>query len=814
MLKNYLKIAFRSLLKNRIYTIINVLGLSIAMASCLLILLHVEDEFSYDKFHENADQVHKVVLERLYPDHVTNYAVIPHSFSDVMVRDFPEVTNATRILGVIGNNPIVVRYVDEQRNEEKVFEELGFISADSTFFQVFDFELISGDKNTVLSKAQNVVITEEMATKYFGTEDPLNKTLKTDFGDYLVTGVCQNVPENSHMDFDFVGALQGIPFITQNENFVGFSTHMYLELAPNASAKDLELKFPQMVETYAAPQIEQNLSTSFADYVAAGNGYNYSLVPLKDIHLNPTKYQGAFKSGGDINDVYIFISIVVLILVIACINFMNLATARSTERSKEVGIRKTLGSPRKQLISQFLTESVVLSMVSSVIAFGIANLFLPQFNGLIEKQLSLLSSNTLVIPTMLIFAILVGLLAGSYPAFVLSSFNPVSVLKGNLKSGKNSAWLRNGLVVFQFTISIILIAGTLIVTDQMNFISNKDLGYDKNQILVVERANILNEQLETFKDEVRKLPSVSAVAGSGALPVNQYFGIGFNIPGSSETVITNGMTMDDDYIETMEFEIISGRGFSEDFNDSLAIVINEQTAALLGLDNPIGFKIRNVQGNPAVEREYQIIGVVKNFHYMSLRDEISPFVLMSSEGAIPGTPYISIRVAANNMTNTLAEVEQTWNSMVPQEPFRYSFLDQELNEQYKTEKTSGNVFTVFATLAIIIACVGLFGLAAYISGLRTKEIGVRKVMGASVGSLIVLLSAQFTKLIFVAIILAIPVSWYFMNEWLSGFAYQVAINPLIFVIAGLTALLIALLTVSYQSIKAAIVNPVKSLRDQ
>lgn len=813
MLKNYLKIAIRSLFKNRIYTVINVLGLSIAMASCLLILLHVQDEFTYDKFHKNSDQIHKVVLERLYPDHVTNYAVIPHSFSDVMVRDFPEVTNATRIFGVIGNNPIVVRYVDE-RNEEKAFEEVGFISADSTFFQVFDFKLISGDKNTVLTKAEHVVITEEMATKYFGNEDPINKTLKTDFGDYVVTGVCQNVPENSHMDFDFVGSLQAIPFVVNNENFLAFSTHTYLELAPNTSIKELEKKFPKMVETYAAAQIEQNLNTSFAEYVERGNGYNYSLVPLQDIHLNPVKYQGAFKSGGDINDVYIFLSIVALILIIACINFMNLATARSTERSKEVGIRKTLGSPRKQLIGQFLTESVVLSLVSAVIAFGIANLFLPQFNSLTEKELSIMESGMLVVPVILAFALLVGLLAGSYPAFVLSSFNPVSVLKGSVKSGKKSAWLRNGLVVFQFTISIILIAGTLIVTDQMNFISNKDLGYNKDKVLVVERTNMLNEQLETFKDEVEKSPNVTSIAGSSALPINQYFGIAFDVPGSAETLIMNAMAMDDDYIETMGLEIIKGRGFSEDFSDSLSIIINEEADSLLGIENPIGFKIRNVQGNPPVEREYEIVGVVKNFHYMSLRDEISPFALMSSEGVVQGSPYLSVRVAGNNISNVVNDVEQIWKSMVPEEPFRYSFLDQELNEQYKTEKTSGNVFTVFATLAIIIACVGLFGLAAYISGLRTKEIGVRKVMGASTGSVVFLLSVQFTKLIVVAIVLAIPVSWYFMNEWLSNFAYQVAINPFVFVMAGFTALAIALLTVSYQSIKAAIVNPIKSLKDE
>ncbi|MEO0552780.1 MAG: ABC transporter permease, partial [Bacteroidota bacterium] len=456
MLSSYLKIGLRSLLKNKVYTFINALGLAIGMASCLLIVIHVEDELSYDNFHERGDKIFKVNLERIYPDHVTNYAIIPHSFAAVMVQDFPEVKGATRIFGG-GNNPVMVRYIDDS-NEEKAFEQTSFIAADSNFFDFFSFKILKGAGDKILSGNQDMVITERMAVKYFGNADPINKTLKTDFGDFTVRAVCENVPDNSHLQFDFVAALNSIQFI-QNENFVSFSTQTYIELNSQADSDNLFAKFPKMVETYAAPQIEQSLNTSYAEYIAAGNGYNYNLIPLRDIHLYPIKYQGSFKSGGDINDVYIFISIAVLILIIACINFTNLATARSTERAKEVGIRKTLGSPRQRLMGQFLTESTILSVLAGIIAVGVVYLTLPYFNSITDKSLEL-QLNSFALPLMVVFALLVGVLAGVYPAFFLSAFTPVEVLKGNMQTKKSSGSLRNALVVFQFAISIVLIAST------------------------------------------------------------------------------------------------------------------------------------------------------------------------------------------------------------------------------------------------------------------------------------------------------------------------------------------------------------------
>jgi len=813
MLQNYIKIALRSLFKSKIYSLINILGLTVGIASCLLILLHVEDDLSYDTFHNDSDQIYKMVLERKYPDHVTNYAITPHTFTDVMVADFPEIAYTTRIFGG-GNNPIMVRYVNEN-SEEKAFEETSFIAADSTFFDMFSFKLLKGDANSALSGNQSMVITEEMALKYFGNEDPINKTLKTDFGDFIVMGVCENIPTNSHFEFDFLATLRSLPFITNNENFVSFSTHTYLKLNQGVAKETLEAKFPKMVDTYAAPQIERNLSTTYQEYIKAGNGYNYSLIPLEDIHLFPVEYQAEFKAGGDINDVYIFISIAVLILVIACINFMNLATARATERAKEVGIRKTLGSPKKLLITQFLTESVILSLFSTLLALGVVYLTLPYFNVIADKQLVLSLFDSMIIPIMVVFAIFVGLLAGSYPAFFLSSFNPAVVLKGKMQTSKNSSWLRNGLVVFQFAISIILIAGTLTVNDQMNYIKNKDLGFNKDRILVIERAGILETQQEAFMNQLRDLPGINAVGGSSTLPVNQYFGVQFRSPGASEIITVNATQIDDNYADVMEFELVSGRYFSEDFNDSLSIVINEQTVALLGVKDPIGMKLSNSQQtrDSLLIREFEIVGVVKNFHYMSLKDLISPFVMMSTENAVPNIPFISARVE-NNMQTTIVEVETMWREFAPQEPFKYSFLDQELNEQYQTESNTGKVFGLFATLAIIIACVGLFGLAAYMAGLRTKEIGVRKVMGASALNVALLLSKDFTKLVLISLVIALPVAWFAMDAWLSGFAYRVELSLFTLVLSGVIALFISWVTVSYQSVKAAVANPVKSLANE
>jgi len=810
MIRNYFKIGFRSLIKQKAFSIINIIGLSVGLASVIMILLYVEDEFSYDKFHKKGDRIYKVFLERNYPDHVTRYAIIPHSFSEVMASDFPEVENAVRMLAN-NNSEILVSYTDEG-NEMESFEEEKFSLADSTFFDVFDVRLIKGDPATAISNPQDIVITEETALRYFGDEDPLNKVLQTDFGEFTIRGVCENIPDNSHFDFDFIGALETFPFF-KNINFTGFSAHTYLLLAEGTNPEMLEDKFPQMVETYAGPQIEQNLNTTYEEYVAAGNGYNYSLVNVRDIHLNPVKYESQMKQGGSRTYVYIFITIAILILLIACINFMNLATARSAERAKEVGVRKTLGSHKDQLIYQFLVESIIMSVISLFVAIGIIYFALPYFNGLAGKNLSI-NYTSMVLPAMLVFAIIVGLLAGSYPAFVLSGFNPAVVLKGNMQTGKDHSWLRNGLVVFQFFISIFLIIGTLVVHRQMEYVQNKNLGYDKNNVVVIERAGALGNSTNTYIEEVKSVSNVTGAAGSASIPGKFYTGMFLTTDGNSEVYTVNRMAIDDNYAENIGFEIIQGRGFSKDFNDSLSIVINEQARIMLGLDDPIGMKlINNNGGNPPVNIQYEVIGVVKDFHYMSLHDKISPFVLLNFESGRGGANFISVRIDGNYQ-EVIAALEAKWKALAPDQPFKYTFMDESLAQQYVSESNSANLLRMFAILAIIIACVGLFGLAAYTAGLRTKEIGVRKVMGASVFSVVAMLSKDFTILIMIAFVVAVPVSWVAMDNWLGNFAYRINIGIDVFAIGGISALLIAWITVSYQSIKAAVVNPVNSLRSE
>jgi len=815
MLKNYLKVAIRSLVKQRVYSVINILGLSVGVASCLLIIMYVLDEFSFDQFHEKADRIYKVALERKYPSHITNYAIIPHSYADVIRRDFPEVASTVKMAGPINN--VVVNYTNAQ-NEVKQFEENFIMAADSNFFEVFSIKLINGDKQTVLTKPNDVVVTEETAKRYFGDAQAVGKTIKILNRDFTVTGVCENIPDNSHFKFDFLakwddqffgGGLQ--------TNFITFTSHVYVELRPGTDPKALEAKFPKMVDTYASAQIERDLGKSWEDYKRDGNGYRYFLQPLTKIHLDPINIEGKMRTGGNIHYVYFLISIASLILVIACINFMNLATARSAERAREVGVRKAMGSLKGQLVSQFLVESIVLSLFSTFLAIGIVQIALPFFNNLADKHLSFSLSPGLMLSTFLI-SIAVGFLAGSYPAFALSSINPVVVMKGNFSSSIKGAWLRNGLVVFQFCISIILIVGTLIVSRQMEFMRNKSLGFDKDHILVIERVFALQNKTQTFLDELRRIPGVEQAGGTFSLlgRQNDFFGAQFLPEGSNEILTTKGMGIDDDFANAVGFEFVEGHGYSKETNDSLSIILNETAVRTLGLKDPIGKKLTQIQRTPNgnIEVSYRVIGVIRDFNFQSLHDPITPLAIQSVESFGGGSAYAMVRTKESNIGEIVSAAEEKWKLLAPDQPFKYSFLDQDLTELYHAEKTAGQVFAIFSILAIVIACVGLFGLAAYTASLRTKEIGIRKVLGASVTGMVLLLSKEFTKLILIAFCLSVPAAWYMMDLWLSEFAYRTEIGAGVFIFAGLAALVISWITVSYQSIKAAVVNPIKSLRSE
>ena len=818
MIKNYLKIAFRSLIKQKIYTAINVIGLAVSISACLLIVLYVKYESSYDTFFPEGDRVYKMALERIYPNHKTFYSVVPHSFAKSMQQDFPEVERVMHLFGP-NKNAVVTYKVNE--NEIKTFEENFFLQADSSFFYFFDIELIKGDKKTALANANQVIVSEATAEKYFGREDPIGKVIGGDFGDMKVTGIFKNLPANTHLRFDFMGSLAG-PQFTQfinRENYTSFDSHTYIKLKPNTDVNALEAKFPKMVDTYAAGHIEHDLGKSWDDYKKSGNGYRYFLQPLQSIHLDPTNIEFTITPSGNVRYVYILSFIALLILVIACINFMNLATARSAERAREVGVRKVMGSLKNQLVIQFLTESVLLSIIATIIAIVTAIIVLPAFNDLIEKQLQFIFSADVIIG-LLGFAFLVGTLAGLYPAFVLSSYNPVVVMKGNFTSNSKGAWLRNGLVVFQFMISIVLIVGTVVVGQQMKYMQNKDLGFDKEQVLVVERAFVLDKKTESFIEQLRQMPEVESAAGTSSRIGNRddVFGNQFQAEGNSEILTVKSMVIDDDFSTVIRFEMKEGKSFSKETNDSLYVLLNETAVKTMGVTDPVGKRLSNVQQNndgTNTTKFYTILGVVKDFHFQSLRDEITPLVILCQEAfGRPNNGFIAVRLKSGTLNQAILKVENKWKEFMPGQPFKYEFLDDNLNQGYAEEQRSGKLFSVFSGLAILIACVGLFGLSAYTASLRTKEIGVRKVLGASVGGVILLLSKDFTKLVLIAFALAVPLAWWMMNEWLRSFAYRINLGASAFVLAGGIALAIAWLTVSYQSIKAAIVNPVKSLKSE
>jgi len=812
MFKNYLKIALRSLFKHRIYTIINVLGLSTGIASCLLIVMFVRDEFSYDKFHARADRIFKVALERKYPNHSTNYAVIPHSYGDVMMTDFPDVEEVLKIGGPVNN--VVVRYTDPQ-NDIRQFEENFIIFSDSNFFHLFDVAIVKGDPSKALENPNDLVITRTTARRYFGAEEAIGKTLRFFNQDFVVTAVSEDMPPNSHMKFDFMAKWSDQFFGGPGPNFTGFTAHTYLVLKPGTDPEALEAKFPRMVDTYAAAQIEQVLGKSWEDYKKDGNGYRYFLQPISSVHLDPTHIEAKMKPGGNVNYVYFLICIACLILAIACINFMNLATARSADRAREVGVRKTMGSLKGQLVSQFLIESIVLTIASTVFAVGVMYIMLPYFNTLTGKQLAFELSGGVAL-LLAGIAVVVGFLAGSYPAFVLSAFNPIEVMKGKFTGTAKGALLRNGLVVFQFFISIVLIIGTLVVGQQMRYMQDKNLGYDKEHVLVIERVFALGEKAQTFIDELKRMPEVINTGGTFSMLGREgdFFGSQWRAEGSNEILTTKTMVIDDEFASTIGFEFVSGTGYSNASNDSLSIILNEAAVKVMGIDDPVGKKLSQVQrrqeGNVTVE--YTITGVIKDFNFQTLRDPITPLTIQSTE-SIDGQPvYAYLRLKGKHLPTVVEKTQAKWKEFAPDQLFKYVFLDDNLKSQYENEKRAGEVFAIFSALAIIIACVGLFGLAAYTAGLRTKEIGIRKVMGASVAGVIVLLSKDFTKLILIAFILAAPFAWYLMDNWLKGFAYRIELGIGVFLLAGLTSLLISWITVSYQSIKAAIVNPVVSLR--
>jgi putative ABC transport system permease protein len=806
MLHNFILVAIRNLVKQKVYTIINILGLALGITACLLILLYANYELSYDDFNPKSDRIFKMEAERNYSDHTVFFAVVPSSFAGVALRECPEVINTLRILG-----PFKRRNISYKASESDVrtYQEDYVILSDTSFFSFFNVRLLKGNQKTALAKPNQMVITMATAKKYFGNEDPLNKTLGGDFGDFTITGVCENMPENSHLRFDFIGSLTEQDFPFPGNDFANFGCHTYFELRGSADAAKLEAKFPKMVDRYAGPEIERDLKISWSDYKKKGNGYQYFLKSLRSIHLDPLNLEETATPSGNIKYVYAMIFIALLILIIACINFMNLSTARSSERAREVGVRKVVGSGKNQLITQFLMESVVLSLVSTVIAAFLAWILLPEFNALVDRQLHLTFEPGLIFQLVLM-ATIVGLLAGLYPAFVLSSYNPVVVMKGNFTGNAKGSWLRNGLVVFQFMISIILIASTTIIKDQIHYMQSKKLGFEKENVLMIERAWELEKKADVFLEEVRKLRDVRGAGGvSSSLGTREVGAIILKPVGSDAVLNVKTLSIDDDFSKTIGFTLVDGRSFSKESIDSSFLLLNETAVKTFGIKNPVGLQLtRTVL--PHVWK-YTVIGVVKDFHFKSLRDPITPMVIESSERN-GGTNYIAVRLSGVNTATAIQKIESLWKQFAPKKSFAYYFLDENMASQYAEEHRSRDLFSAFSMLAILIGCVGLFALSAYTTMLRKKEIGIRKLLGASVRGVIILLSKEFTILVFIAFLLAAPLSWWMMNQWLMEFSYRISFGVGPFVFAGCVALSIALITVSYQSIKAALANPITSLK--
>lgn len=802
MFKNNLIVAYRNLIKKKAYSAINILGLSVGIACCTLIAMYVNHELGYDKF-QNED-VYRIGLNRIYPDRETGYTIIPHSIGPQMVIDFPEVEAQARVLPPIGTS--IFRF------EDKSFNEPYFLMADSNVFEVIDLPLIEGNPANALTEKNTIILSETTAKKYFGNDDPIGKTLESPFGNFMVTAIAKDYPDNSHFKFDIIASIQSAPFISR-PIWAQFTTMTYLRLTPGADPSRLEAKFPGFVKTYAAGQIEARTKMSFDEYIAAGNGYDYFLQPIQDIHLT-SNLENEIRVNGNATYVTLFIFIAGFILIIACINFMNLSTARSIERAKEVGIRKVLGSLRKQLVIQFLTESVIISTISLLIGVIMVYLVLPLFSNLAERPLDF---EILYQPYFLLGMIggtlFIGLIAGFYPAVVLSAFIPVNVLKGKMKTSKAGVQLRNGLVIFQFMVSVVLISSTLVIYDQMQYMINKNLGFDKEQVIVLKNTNTLNDKVEPFKESILGQHNIHSAAMSSAMPGDFYAGFSMRMEGQTEEgLVARQIGIDEDFLEAMKIKLIAGRNFSDEFVDSLSIIVNQSLVDELNLADPIGKHIIDTGNDPSSEIRYRIIGVIEDYHYQSLHTKIDPQVLIHTSNSNTFANVMAVKVSGASLQNTLSHMEQAWGNYNPNTPFEYYFLDNNLREFYSAERTSGEIFSLFTVLAILIACIGLLGLSSYTISQKTKEIGVRKVMGASVFQIMFILSKDFTLLIMTAIVIAIPLSYYYMNSWLNDFAYRIDINWLTFLLSGVAALIIAWITVSYQSIKAARMNPVKTLR--
>ncbi len=802
MIFNYLKTTLRNVKRYPTYSFINITGLAIGMACVILILLFIQDELSYDRYHEKAARICRVVdsfdvaggLER-------EFALTSAPFAPNLKQDFPEVEDAVRLL----TRRHMVTYQDKKYYEDFLFY------VDASVFNIFTFPLAAGNPETALAAPNTIVISESTALKYFGKDDPVNKTLNINDQDYVVTGVMKDMPKNSHFYAQIFASMkthEKDPEL-QEQFFQSWARHefyTYLLLHEDYSPEDLQAKLPAFIEKYAAQEIKTIL----------GGRLSSRLQPLKSIHLH-SHLQMEINPNGDIKYVSIFSVIALFILLIACVNFINLATARSVNRSKEVGLRKVVGASRYQLIQQFLGESLFFTLFAFILALFVIVLVLPPFNSLTGKEIT---TNYLTHFTLLgsvgLLLVFVGLLSGSYPAFFASRYQPSNVLKKtvNIRSGKSC--LRKGLVVFQFTISIVLFIATAVVLDQLDFLRNRKLGFNKEHVIVIPiRSNSIRKNAEAIKAELMQNPNITSGTITIGVPGGIVAGDAIKLvtEEGKQTLTLRMIYADHDYVKTMGMEIVQGRDFSKSMSTDAteAFLINEAAVQELQLKNPLEtqFEWGGEEYDYGIHKKGRVIGVVKDFQFQSLRDAINPLIIH----IWPQNTFVfAIRIRPDDIPGTVAFIESQWKDLDPAHPFEYSFMDETFDRIYRSEEKLGKIFGVFSMLAIFIAALGLFGLSLFMVEQRTKEIGVRKVLGASVGNIFTLLSKEFTILVLLANLFGWPVAYFLMHNWLENFAYRVNIGFWIFIIAAIVAFVIALVTISFQAMKAALTNPIESLR--
>jgi putative ABC transport system permease protein len=797
MLKNLFKIAIRSILKDKTYSSINILGLTIGITCSLFLLLYILDEVSYDRYHANAENVYRIVSNIKEPDNAFTWAVAQIPLADELKDNYPEVKNAVRFFGTSRTM---------YKNDDKQFYEEDFYLVDSTVFDMFSYTFLAGDQNTALDEPFSVVLTQSIATKYFGNEPALGQTLQNQQGEtFKVTGVMADVPFNSHFRFDALISRNTRPQVTQQTSWGGFGVYTYIQLPEGYDLSKMYAVFDKIIKERVNPIFEE-----------VGIQVKYELQRITDIHLH-SKIQDEAESGGDISYIYIFSAVAAFMLIIASINYMNLATARSANRAKEVGVRKVMGSQRAQLIYQFITESVLLAVSSLVLSLILIYALLPAFNELANKHLSFGEvMQPTVIFSLIGIVLFVGVIGGSYPAFYLSGFNPVVVLKGKLAAKGGSVFFRKSLVVLQFAISVFMLISTLIVFNQLSYMRNKDLGFEKSRVVRLDLSRGTMPNAPVLVERLKQSADIESVGRANASPGEGIGKLLMQVDDNEGKLVDRGVDLfvaDYDFIKTMGMTIVEGRDFSRDVpsDTTFAVLVNEAMVKRMAWDNPIGKRFL-LGGGPNGPTERKVIGVIKDYHQNSLYDAIEPLIILRGDNL----NYVFVKTREGDVRQSLASVEKAWKEVYPDQPFEYNFLDADFNSQYRADEKRSTIFTGFSGLTIVIACLGLLGLAAFTTEQRTKEIGVRKVIGASVAGLVTLVSREFFLLVGLGLVLAFPAAWYFTSDWLQNFAYRIELTAQwpTFILSALLAFVITMVTVGYHVVRAATANPVKSLRDE